>query len=262
MLSEETNESENKETEDNDNEVSRCVLPVDNDVSQPDKITEDKTKLESELRKKQIMLQENVVWIDDISEELTSTFFQMKECEQENECLPMQINSINMKISELEDQLSRLKQSKQETEEKLDDYTKKIEEFSLRKSSLDAELSRRVEIGRTMEAEVVDLKKKILLKSSKRKNLISHVSQDPNKRLLRYLIEKKEKDLECPVCLVTASVPIYSCAENHMICSVCRPQMAECPECRVEYSDNKRPRRHRYAEKMVEELDIMKKEID
>ena len=105
----------------------------------------------------------------------------------------MQINAINKTISELEDQLSSLKQSKYETEEKLDDYTKQVEELSLRKGSLDAELSRRVEIGRTMEAEVVDLKKKILLKSSKRKNLVSHIFQDQNKRLLSYLIEKKDK---------------------------------------------------------------------
>ena len=139
MLSEETGESENNETEDNEGEVSRCLLAVDNEVSKPDKITEDKTKLESELRKKQIMLQENVVWIDDISEELNSTFVQMKECEQENDCLPMQINAINKTISELEDQLSSLKQSKYETEEKLNDYTKQIEELSPRKSSLDAE---------------------------------------------------------------------------------------------------------------------------
>ena len=126
---------------------------------------------------------------------------------------------------------------------------------------MDAELNRRIEIGRTFQKDVVELTDK-MKQNLKRKKSTSHAFPDPNKNLLTYLIEKKEMDLECPVCLVTASVPIFSCPENHLICAVCRPQMNECPECRVEYRDDKKPRRHRYAEKMVEELDIMKKEIN
>ena len=188
--------------------------------------------------------------------ELRDTLVQMRECEIENDCYPMKINCINMEISELEKQLNNLKETKEWTEQKLEDYNKHIEELSERKASLDAELNRRIEIGRTFQEDVVELTNRI------QQNLKRKAFPDPNKNLLTYLIEKKEKDLECPVCLVTASVPIFSCPENHLICAVCRPQMNECPECRVEYRDDKKPRRHRYAEKMVEELDIMKKEIN
>ena len=48
------------------------------------------------------------------------------------------------------------------------------------------------------------------------------------KQLLNSTIEKitKEKaDLECPVCLETADVPIYTCPKQHLICSVCRPKV-------------------------------------
>ena len=79
--------------------------------------------------------------------------------------------------------------------------------------------------------------------------------------MLNLLIEQKEKDLECPVCLVTATVPIYSCPESHLICSHCRPRVTECPECRVEYKDKQPGRRHRYAERMVEELSMLKREL-
>ena len=86
-------------------------------------------------------------------------------------------------------------------------------------------------------------------------------------------IEAKEKELECPVCLEVASVPIYCCAEQHMICCMCRPkvklqscslltvvvfQVSVCPECRELYP--KKPMRHRYAEKALDELSGLKQE--
>ena len=67
------------------------------------------------------------------------------------------------------------------------------------------------------------------------------------------------KSLECPVCLETAEGDIYSCQEQHLICSTCRPKVTECPECRVAY---KFPlRRHRYAEKTAVELRKLREEL-
>ena len=48
--------------------------------------------------------------------------------------------------------------------------------------------------------------------------------------------------LECLVCFEIAEVPTMMYAELHLIC----------PECRLVYVD--KPKRHRYAEKEVEEL--------
>lgn len=39
-------------------------------------------------------------------------------------------------------------------------------------------------------------------------------------------IKEKECELECPVCQETAE--IYSCPEQHLLCSSCRPRVAEC----------------------------------
>ena len=39
--------------------------------------------------------------------------------------------------------------------------------------------------------------------------------------LLEEQIKKKESDLECPVCLETAQIPIYMCNEQHIICQHC-----------------------------------------
>lgn len=38
-------------------------------------------------------------------------------------------------------------------------------------------------------------------------------------------IDEKEKELECPVCMETASVPMFTCSYQHMICGCCRPQV-------------------------------------
>ena len=73
-------------------------------------------------------------------------------------------------------------------------------------------------------------------------------------------IKEKENDLECPVCLEIATIPIYSCQESHLICSTFRPKVLECPECRIEYRDNEMLRRHRYAEKTASELERLKEE--
>ena len=72
-------------------------------------------------------------------------------------------------------------------------------------------------------------------------------------------ILKKEEELECPVCLETARVPIYMCSEQHIICSCSADKVANCPQCREELA---RPlKRHRYAEREVEELASLREEL-
>ena len=86
-------------------------------------------------------------------------------------------------------------------------------------------------------------------KSKAKANEAESVGKTPAKLSLPPLdyinqkIEAKEKELECPVCFETSSVPIFMCQEFHLICSCCRAKVAECPECRLSYAG--RPRRHR-----------------
>ena len=71
-------------------------------------------------------------------------------------------------------------------------------------------------------------------------------------------IEAKVKDLKCSGCLEVASTPIFKCSEDHLICSVCRPKMSKCPECRVRYRGE--PRRHRFAEGAAQEMEELWRE--
>ena len=75
-------------------------------------------------------------------------------------------------------------------------------------------------------------------------------------------IEKKEEDLTCPVCLEVAKTPIYTCPDSHIICSACAtiPGLKKCPECR---EDLPTPlKRHRFAEKIAEELEELLQATD
>ena len=72
-------------------------------------------------------------------------------------------------------------------------------------------------------------------------------------------IKEKESELECPVCLETAGGEIFSCVEQHLVCSQCRPRVVECPQCRQSYPPT--PLRHRYAEKSVGELERLREEL-
>jgi len=81
------------------------------------------------------------------------------------------------------------------------------------------------------------------------------------KKILQRLIREKVKDLECPVCLEEAAPPIFSCTEMHLVCFSCREKVLgnRCPVCRGSYG--KKKMRHRFAEKMSENLGSMRKEL-
>ena len=69
--------------------------------------------------------------------------------------------------------------------------------------------------------------------------------QQANQKLLAYIdqqISSKESSLECPVCLEVASTPIFMCEEQHLLCGSCRPRIQACPECRLQYTRNRRHR--------------------
>ena len=71
-------------------------------------------------------------------------------------------------------------------------------------------------------------------------------------------IREKRAVLECPVCLDTASSPIYSCPEAHVLCSACLPRLERCGVCRTDLRSSAAGqavvRRHRWAETVEGEL--------
>ena len=69
-------------------------------------------------------------------------------------------------------------------------------------------------------------------------------------------IQEKEKELECPVCLEIAGAPVYMCVNSHILCADCVDKVGVCPMCNMKLP--KTPLRHRYAEKIVDELQSLR----
>ena len=87
------------------------------------------------------------------------------------------------------------------------------------------------------------------------KALLSFLTSSIQKK--EEIIRQKEADLECPVCLEipAAGARIFSCTQQHLVCSSCWPRVSQCPQCRKRYPPT--PIRHRFAEKGVRELDTL-----
>ena len=101
-----------------------------------------------------------------------------------------------------------------------------------------------------IETEVEELQAKLKItnspESSKPNIKPKSDVEDFRLRMVDYIDQKiatKEVELECPVCLETASAPIFMCEEQHLVCGGCRKGVDTCPECRSVYT---RHRRHRY----------------
>ena len=123
-----------------------------------------------------------------------------------------------------------------------------------------------------------DIKKTIIPTDNSLSHKISHIERkrqklsqlreiDPESKknedepfvdFLTKSIREKEEALTCPVCLETASAPLFTCHQMHLVCGGCRPRLVTCPECRAGYSGNTR---HRWAEREVEHLQRLKQEL-
>ena len=127
----------------------------------------------------------------------------------------------------------------------------------VQKNKLEASLTRE-RINVAIEKKNVETRDEDIAK------LKMQVAEAGNGKMVMFLlelIERKERSLECPVCMEVAAPPILCCSEQHLICSSCQPQLRECPECRFRYDGRQALRRHRHAEGVAEEVDGLKEQL-
>ena len=74
-------------------------------------------------------------------------------------------------------------------------------------------------------------------------------------------IARKAASLECTICMIETSIPIYGCREYHLLCKECRGKVVACPTCRQAFGEEG-PRRNRFAEERAEELGEMRRELE
>ena len=109
--------------------------------------------------------------------------------------------------------------------------------------------------GRLNEDQRQAVMNKFLCLPEHLRNLAARYKKE-REELLNLIREKKER-LMCPVCYELPSGEIFSCSNQHMICSDCLPQLVNniCPTCREALGT--RPRRHAFAEAGVRELNLL-----
>ena len=196
-----------------------------------------------------------------------------KELEKYVDKHAAKMTSILSHIEKEETNIKFLKEKISENEKKINSLEEENEQLSFKSEQSTFMLS-------NLQAEKIDLEKdsdkEVFLLQTKIRSLELQLSQISggkhisvnedqgsfNNELLEYLegaLKQKEEELECPVCLETAEVPIFMCNDSHLVCNICLEKLQTCPECRKKYPRN--PKRHRYAEKLVDEKEKLKNKI-
>ena len=146
-------------------------------------------------------------------------------------------------------------------EAKMKDIQDKIDELQAKKNCIGVNLKK-------LKKEIVTFEEETDKKVSKAEEQVqlyqqaleNEVQIDGLRTFIDDSIKEKEEELECPVCLETASAHIYMCQNSHLVCGKCLPKLSVCPECGKKYP--KIPKRHRYAEKIVDEVHKLKAKRD
>ena len=194
-------------------------------------------KLKESISLKEAMLEDRRRYAENImeskSKEMRNLITGFEEAEDHKAAKLKEVADIDERLEELKTTRAQLLVECEAKDEVMNKFTrkrKKLEEF------ITGQINKYKSETSQLEIEVKDLKMKQLNHNEeevyfsdedKTSNEVKTV-KTPNLQLLDYIdqkIEAKEKELECPVCLEVASVPIFMCDELHLICSSCRPKV-------------------------------------
>ena len=154
-------------------------------------------------------------------------------------------------IEEIKDKLKRKKKEYLDVDKNLISVNQKQEELDKEKKKLEEE-QKKLEVEKKALSdrrkkttdEIKSLEESLNRYVEATKDLVTKLdlgSEIANSNLIAFLtksIEEKEAALACPVCLETATTPIFMCLQQHLVCSSCKPRVTSCPECREAYQVN------------------------
>ena len=210
-------------------------IEVESEEMDDSKRGEMKSQRENELRSRQMSMEANLQELlnkhmselDSKVTEMSQLIFKLDGAEEEKAKIEKQVLQIDADVRELQDRREKLisrttdndkKVAKiKEKKDKLEKYIDKIRgNWEKAKAQLEHEMEEiKIEIMNLRKVEEFSKVERVEPESDKRRNL----------RKLESKIEAKEKDLECSVCLEVASVPIFCCGAQHVICDSCRPKV-------------------------------------
>ena len=194
-------------------------------------------KLNESIAQKEAMLEERRRYAESIieskSKEMKKLITGFEEAEDHKAAKLKEVADIDARMEELKTARARLLvecEAKDEVMNKFNKKRMKLEEF------ITSQINKYKSETSQLETEVKDLKMKqlkhdeeeVFFSDEEKASSGVKTVETPNLQLLDFIdqkIEAKEEELECPVCLEVASVPIFMCDEQHLICSSCRPKV-------------------------------------
>ena len=249
-----------------------------------EKLQEENEEIQTKIKEKEREFEKHsgvvTEMIDNQAKAMTNYISVISKTEDEKSENVKEMSKLDEEIKVLEGRISKIKEEKTVLSSKCQQCDAQIEKMERKRKKLEkymeTEMNKVKLEGATITRDIEDLNESLQANIKATEDLarmdintakaesktVDAVKNESTTRMMDFLaksIKEKEADLECPVCLETAEVPIYMCPEMHLICSHCRPKVKECPECRVVYSGA--PRRHRYAEKTAEELNKLRAEF-
>jgi len=210
------------------------------------------------------LLDSSQAFVEMRGKEMSLLISAVEDAEEEKHSMLKQVAQLEAEMNNLRDELVRMQDKRDQLMKDVEEKDEILKESLKKKKQLEDLIETEVDANkqsrRQLEKEIGSLQARIDDLAREEANM-SNIADKANLEAQRFLlnidkkIEAKESDLECPVCMEVSTAPIFSCDEQHIICSDCRPKVSICPECREPYPD--KPRRHRYAEKAAKELEAL-----
>jgi len=245
-----------------------------------EKLQREQEQIENEIKAKEVLLGEHDIKVHEMIElkaketdKFQGLVANIKEEKQEGlkqiGDLDKEIKKLDLQISKVEDQKAKINVSTEQTEDQIEKIEKKRKKLE---KHIELEMNSMKKDGEKIQESIEKLGSSLSENYRKAENLAiletpkavaEPKPKENTSRVTEFLVQsikEKEADLECPVCFESADVPIFMCAEMHLICNRCRPKVRECPECRLPYTGA--AKRHRFAEKTAGELGKLRKELE
>ena len=196
--------------QDNPGSPSKCDKPFVNPLA------ESLRSKETELQK---FFESSADLVATKGKEMSLLLAEVDQVEEEKHKMEKKLVEINALMSKLQLSKDQVLEEKEEQQAKLDKLMHRKEKLE---NFLDEAATEIEETKKGLEKEITEIKVQLGETGSPK----SEAQPESLELLSEYnsLIESREKELECPVCLEVASPPLFCCEDQHLICSQCRPE--------------------------------------
>ena len=84
----------------------------------------------------------------------------------------------------------------------------------------------------------------------------SHVDSNSCSESLTAVLNVQQEacsELECVICITIPPGEVFTCSNDHILCSECNSKVNVCPVCQINFEETP-ARRNRLAEKLIQKL--------